>query len=110
MQNTRLNRATSVLLSRVETWLSNPWRRISLIIIGLLFGFFLASAISTIAGQRANLDVIVAAVLMVPLETVSWLAYTRNRPIRESLIVQTLNAIRLGLIYSLFVEAFKLGS
>lgn len=110
MQNTRLNSLVDVASERFGQWLRNPWRRISLLVISILFGVFLGTAISTIAGQRANLDITVAAILIVLTEAISWVVYSTNRRISNSLFIQILNALKIGLTYSLFVEAFKLGS
>ncbi|HEY9809940.1 MAG TPA: DUF565 domain-containing protein [Halomicronema sp.] len=110
MQNTRLSTLLDVTNRQVVVWLSNPWRRISLLIISLLFGYFFASAISTVAGQRANLDISVAALLLVFTEVVSRFVYGSSRRVNQSLLIQMLNSLKIGMTYSLFVEAFKLGS
>lgn len=110
MQNTRLNTLIDDIAGRFGQWLRNPWRRLSLLIISLLFGMFLGSAISTIAGQQANLDITAAAILLLITETINRLVYSTNRPFSQSLLIQILNALKIGVTYSLFVEAFKLGS
>lgn len=110
MQNTRLNRLVDLATGQLGRWLRNPWRRLSVQIICLLFGFFLGSALSTAAGQRAELDIVVAAILAALTELVSWLAFVRRANTPRPLWVDFLNTIKIGLIYSLFVEAFKLGS
>ncbi|MEG4279105.1 DUF565 domain-containing protein [Microcoleus sp. MON1_C1] len=110
MQNTRINRLIDVLGDRFRGWLSNPWRRISLLIISLLFGTFLGTAISTIAGQSADWDIIAAGLLVLLTELVNWLVYGGPRSAAGSLWVEMLNALKMGLTYNLFVEAFKLGS
>ena len=110
MQNTRINRLIDVLGERFRGWLSNPWRRISLLLISLLFGTFLGTAISTIAGQSADWDIIAAGLLVLLTEFASWLVYGGPRPAVGSLWGEMLNALKIGLTYSLFVEAFKLGS
>ena len=118
MQNTRLNSLLSGILKLLDGWIQNPWRRISLLIISLLFGNFLATAFSTISGQEANLDVTISFFLVLVTEAISWLKYgSRLResqglstPRQRSLLVEMLNGTKLGLIYGLFVEAFKLGS
>lgn len=111
MQNTRLNNLVDVVGTRLAGWLRNPWRRLSLIVISLLFGIFLGTAISTTAGQAADWDIIAAGLLVIFTEGASWIFYsiTRRRGTR-SLIIDMLNALKIGLTYSLFVEAFKLGS
>jgi Protein of unknown function (DUF565) len=110
MQNTRLNTVFDRLSDRLGGFFRNPWRRLSLILISLLLGNFLGTAISTISGQKADLDIVVAAFLVVLLEGVSWVAYGGGRERSRSLLIQLLNATKIGITYSLFVEAFKLGS
>lgn len=78
--------------------------------ICLLFGFFAGSVISTSAGQRAELDVVVAFFLLVITEVISRFVYGVDRVRRRSLPAEVANALKLGVIYSLFLEAFKLGS
>ncbi|NJR39723.1 MAG: DUF565 domain-containing protein [Leptolyngbyaceae cyanobacterium CSU_1_4] len=75
MQNTRLNTLVDGSLQRTTQWLRNPWRRISVLIISLLFGNFLASAVSTIAGQRAEPDILGAAIVVGITEVISWMTY-----------------------------------
>lgn len=110
MQNTRLNRLVDVTVDRLSGWLRNPWRRISVIMISLLFGNYLGPAISLVAGQRGQLDVVIAGFLVALTELVSAVAYRRNPNKARSLLLDCLNAIKIGVIYSLFVDAFKLGS
>lgn len=110
MQNTRLNRLVSVVSGQLGRWLLNPWRRISLLIISLLFGSFLALAISTIAGQRASLDVSVALVVSIFVEAINWLAYSSGSRVRQSWWMENLNALKIGLIYGLCLLALTLGS
>jgi Protein of unknown function (DUF565) len=134
MQNTRFNTLVEGSFQRLTQWLRNPWRRTSLLIISILFGNFLASAVSTIAGQRAEPDILAAAIVVAIAEVISWLTYA-NRPrsalplpqgsaLRSigqsaeinppanprSLIIESLNGLKLGLLYGLFVQAFTLGS
>ena len=110
MQNTRINRLIDVLGERFRGWLSNPWRRISLLLISLLFGTFLGTAISTIAGQSADWDIIAAGLLVLLTEFANWLVYGGPRHVARSFWVEMLHALKIGLTYNLFVEAFKLGS
>lgn len=120
MQNTRLSTLIDRTSQRFTQWTQNPWRRSSLIIISLLFGNFLASSIVTSAGQKSDLDIAIALMMLSLTEFVSWLTYrdpgrrqvapsggtTQQRP----LWLTILNSLRIGLVYGLFVEAFKLGS
>jgi hypothetical protein len=123
MQNTRLNTLIDRTSRQFNRWSQNPWRRLSLIIISLLFGNFLASAIATTTGQKANLDIFVSITLLIIIESVNWLFYSQiganlRRNADDIDVVATsrplwlvmLNSLKLGTSYGLFVEAFKLGS
>lgn len=81
-----------------------------MLIISVLLGNFLGPAISTVAGQKAQLDVVVAAMLLGAAELISWGTYRRRENSARSLVMAVLNAIKIGAVYSLFVEALKLGS
>jgi cation transporter-like permease len=120
MQNTRLSTAIDRGSRQFKLWIENPWRRTSAIIISLLFGNFFASVLSTSTGQKAELDIILAALVLGTTETISWLTYGsaigRRRDENNALLGQRplwigiLNGVKIGTIYGLFVEAFKLGS
>jgi len=112
MQRTRLNTLIERTGTELTQFFSNPWRRISLILLGLLFGFFVGAAVATTAGQDAQWDVVGAALLLLFTELTSRFVYAKN--VNSSnprlLWIEILNCFKLGIIYSLFLEAFKLGS
>ncbi|ADI66165.1 DUF565 domain-containing protein [Trichormus azollae] len=110
MQNTRLNNLLDTIARSLGQWFVNPWRRFSLLLISWLFGFFMGSAVSTTAGQKAELDIVVAAFLVLLTEITSRIFYSRNFFARQAIWVESLNLLKIGFIYSLFLEAFKLGS
>ncbi len=114
MQRTRLNNLITIAEVKLELLFSNPWRRIALSFISILMGFFMGSAIVTTAGQDAAWDVTGAATLFVFTEIVSKLVYGHRKSnanvFRDSLLINTLNLFKIGITYSLFLEAFKLGS
>ncbi len=115
MQNTRLSTLFDRLGDRVVTLFSNPWRRIALVSISFLFGFFLGgSALTSTAGQLAFWDVPAAGLVVLVTEITSRFIYRqprRNSDItRTSLLADVLNALKIGLTYGLFLEAFKLNS
>ncbi|QDZ38773.1 DUF565 domain-containing protein [Euhalothece natronophila Z-M001] len=108
MQNTRLNLLLASFSNQAQQFFANPWRRISLLLISLLFGFFMALAISSIAGQRGDLDVVVAAIMLIFTEVVSRVAYRNNR--NNSGLIDFLNLFKVGLTYGFYLQAFILGS
>ncbi|MEM9904801.1 MAG: DUF565 domain-containing protein [Cyanobacteria bacterium P01_D01_bin.44] len=112
MQRTRLSMLVNQTGQRLSQWVFNPWRRLSLVAISLLFGNFFGSAIAATAGQAAKWDIIIAALLLAIVELISWLFY-RGRSaemVQRPIVTDLLHAFKLGMTYSLFVEAFKLGS
>ncbi len=110
MQNTRLTQWVERTNTAFNQGLRNPWRRLSVLTISLLFGNYLGTAISTTAGQKAELDIAIAAILVSFTELISWVIYNSRKPLNSVFWAQTLNAMKIGFIYSLYVEAFKLGS
>ncbi len=112
MQRTRLNTLAEITGTQVSQFFTNPWRRISLILLSLFFGFFVGAAVSTTAGQDAQWDVVSAALVLLFSELVSQWVYRRSpeRDLQRRLSLELLNSFKIGTMYSLFLEAFKLGS
>ncbi|NET38065.1 MAG: DUF565 domain-containing protein [Cyanothece sp. SIO1E1] len=110
MQNTRLNSLISSGIELFAQWLRNPWRRLSLVIISLLFGFFLASIIVTTTGQTQEIDAVVAIVLVVWVELISRWVYGSKQSTSRLPLADALNALKIGAAYGLYLEALKLGS
>jgi hypothetical protein len=111
MQNTRLTNLLSFFTSQLQAWIQNPWRRASVLLIYLLLGNFLGPAISLVAGQMAQLDIVVALVMLAVTESVSWLVYRQKSVSQlDRFALESLNALKIGFIYSLFVESLKLAS
>ncbi|WP_204152274.1 DUF565 domain-containing protein [Leptolyngbya sp. CCY15150] len=115
MQNTRFNRLVEDVTVQATRWLKNPWRRLSFLVIGLLFGIFLALVVSTTAGQTAEIDVVVASFLVLTVELISWATYRRQSaadipPSRPYWLLDILNALKIGFIYGMFIQAQLLGS
>jgi predicted Co/Zn/Cd cation transporter (cation efflux family) len=70
----------------------------------------MGTALPTSTGQAALWDVIVAALMFLFCEAIAIWYYRFNRTNKNSLIKLNLNAFRIGLTYSLFVEAVKLAT
>lgn len=110
MQDTRLNRILMESGARIETWFRNPWRRFIAIVITLLGGFFIGNLVTTTTGQTAQVDGLVAMVLLLSVELINWIAY-RGRPfVARVLWLESLNMLKVGFTYALFLDALKLGS
>ncbi|WP_017305838.1 DUF565 domain-containing protein [Spirulina subsalsa] len=116
MQNTRFNTILDEVGDRTVQLINNPWRRVSIVFIGLLVGFFLGSAIPSTTGQMSIWDVPAAAVVMLIIEGLSRFIYSRSRLVRSGItarrtfFLDAVNSIKMGMTYGLFLEAFKLNS
>lgn len=110
MQNTRLNTLVSGIGQQIRQELRNPWRRISVLVIALLFGIYIGVSFAAIAGQLAYLDITVAGLVLLFTEVVNWIFHRNRGNARQALWGETLNTFKLGLTYGLFVIAFMLGS
>ncbi|MGB8702607.1 MAG: DUF565 domain-containing protein [Thermosynechococcaceae cyanobacterium] len=110
MQNTRLNTLFSVFGQQVRLQLQNPWRRLATLAIALLFGVLLGIGISATTGQLAYLDVAAAGIVVLATEVISAMFYRNRWGAKQSLWGEALNALKLGVIYGLFLIAFMLGS
>nr|YP_010902642.1 hypothetical protein REP55_pgp139 [Hypnea nidulans]WCH54497.1 hypothetical protein [Hypnea nidulans] len=77
-------------------------------IICLLFGFFIATVFSTISAQTGDWSVIAAATIIAYYEIISKIIYKYNNNKRTIFII--INNLKIGIIYGLLVDAFKLGS
>ena len=86
--------------------------------IGFFGGFLISSIIDTTLGELNEWAIVGAALVVASLETASKFFYNliarvRNGMIRSSYFLNLmviLNSIKVGIIYGLIVDAFKLGS
>ncbi|MGK7942803.1 MAG: DUF565 domain-containing protein [Crocosphaera sp.] len=110
MQRTRLNTLVETTQTRFNEAFKNPWRRISLSLISVLLGFFVGQAVSITAGQEAYWDITVGILLLVFTETISRIVYSQTKKKERSMSLDILNLFKIGVTYSLYIEALKLGS
>ncbi|MCS6960728.1 MAG: DUF565 domain-containing protein [Pseudanabaenaceae cyanobacterium SKYGB_i_bin29] len=106
MQGTRLNDLLAVGAEIIGGELQRQWYIHCLRLIALLGGFFSASVIITWAGQRAVWDIIASLFLLAFVELISWLTYKQTWLQGKA----SLNLYKIGLLFGLAVEAFKLSS
>ena len=106
LQSTRLQTNVGAALQRLDRWARNPWRRFSLLALAGLIGFFIGSAITSVAGVLGQMDPVAALVVVLGTE----LTIRRRRSSEPSLKLpqQLLDLGRIGFLYGLFLEGFKL--
>ena len=80
----------------------------SISLISLLLGFFMANFLSTMPGQTGDSSIIAASIIVTLNEVISKSVY--RQPNKDRAIIWITKYTKIGIIYGLFVEAFKLGS
>ena len=110
MQRTRINILFNLAINKITGFLANPWRNLSLVFIGFLFGFFVASGVASLFGQRADWDITVALFCLIFVELISIIVYRRPEKNGQLIGLDILNSLKIGFSYGLFLEAMKLNS
>nr|YP_010336543.1 hypothetical protein MW557_pgp145 [Rhodospora sordida]UNJ14949.1 hypothetical protein [Rhodospora sordida] len=77
-------------------------------IVNLLIGFFISTVMTTIVSQTGDWGIIAGAIAVTYIELFSNWVYSNN--LLNNKLMANLNSLRIGIIYGMFVDAFKLGS
>ena len=89
-------------------WASNPWRRLALLLIVLLLGFVIGGGVGTICGALSIIDHLAALFCVIAMEFAirarRWLLRQRG----DHLGLELLDMGRIGLLYVLLLDCFKL--
>ena len=93
---------------RLQDWASNPWRRLSILLIVLLSAFLIGSSINAITGAANDSDPIAALICVLALEVAARLRRPLLDRSGDRLPLQLLDTTRIGLLYGLLLEGFKL--
>jgi hypothetical protein len=118
MHKTRLEQLLKIKAKHLLFYLQNNRSFFYLKIFTILLGFFTANMLATILGQTGDWDVLVASILTVIIEYIGFLIYKkpgkkfyfildRKRRQKSFFLV---NIWKIGFIYGLFVDSFKVGS
>jgi hypothetical protein len=107
-QQTRFQQRVIQAGQVLESWARNPWRRLSLLLIVLLGGFMVGSSLGTIAGALGDLDQVPALICVLLIETAVRLRGQLRRLEDSRLALQLLDMARMGLLYGLLIDGFKL--
>nr|YP_009395347.1 hypothetical protein [Polysiphonia infestans]ARW64327.1 hypothetical protein [Polysiphonia infestans] len=78
-------------------------------VLSFMLGFFFANILSTIPAQTGEWNVISGSIIVTLNEITNKKIYG-NKTMKKYLLIQLSNNIKIGIIYGLFVDAFKLGS
>ena len=108
-QSTRFYKLQEVLSKQLLGWVSSSWYQKSLGLIALLMGYYLAANLTSIYLNFTRLQSVGALGLLLLIEI-----NVRVRSIsninKNKLIWMMSDNLRMGAVYAVILEAFKLGS
>lgn len=107
-QQTRFQRRIAQAGEALSGWATNPWRRLSLLAIVLLTGFAVGGGLAAVTGALSEIDQISALIIVLLLEAAVRLRRPLLRRPSHGLTLQLLDMARIGVLYGLFLDAFKL--
>lgn len=113
---TNLELRINFLIIFIKSFTNYKLTYLSFQLLSILFGFFVSTALSTIPAQTGDWGIIAAAVITTNQEIISKIIYQKDIkffyhhyvPLKKFL--KYCNSIKIGILYGLFVDAFKLGS
>ena len=108
MQKTRFNIFFNSLNLILFSFLKSSWKDKALNLLSILFGYFLfANFITKFISEGKN------ELIMIPVLIILFEIIIRMKPLSKSNIYSLwmiLDKVRIGAVYALILEAFKLGS
>tara|TARA_Y100000589_G_scaffold133478_1_gene127497 strand:- start:97 stop:423 length:327 start_codon:yes stop_codon:yes gene_type:complete len=108
MQKTRFTVFYDSLNSMFLSFFKSSWKDKALNLLSILFGYFLfANFLTKFISEGKN------ELIMIPVIIILFEIIIRTKPLRKSniyLLWMILDKIRIGSVYALILEAFKLGS
>ncbi len=109
MQTTKFNSFQNKALGKLSGSIIGPWKIRSIGLISLLFGFYLGSNLTVYylekLGQRSFVTLLMVLIIELLIRSRSFLL---NR--RYLYIPIVVDNLRIGAVYAVVLEAFKLGS
>ncbi len=109
MQNTRFNKYQSQFSQYLSSSFIGPWKRRSIAIISLLFGYYLGSNLTVYFLQTVGQRAFVASFMVILIEVLIRLRSNISKK-PWPLHWLAIDNLRIGSVYSVVLEAFKLGS
>ena len=108
MQKTNFLRITSQLNNLLFGFLSDTWRSKSISLISVLTGYFLFANFLTKFISEGKNELIMVPIIIVIVEIIIRIKPSSNSKLYY--IWNVVDKIRIGAIYAVILEAFKLGS
>ncbi len=104
------------IFNTVKSLINYKLNILSFELLSILIGFFTSTALSTIPAQTGDWGIAAAAIIVANQEIVSRINYQNHASLKYKInkavktFLKYCNSIKIGILYGLFVDAFKLGS
>ena len=108
MQKTNFSRITYQLYNLLFGFLSDTWRTKSIGLISVLTGYFLFANFATKFISEGKNELIMVPIIIVFMEIIIRIKPSSNSKFYD--IWSVVDKLRIGAIYAVILEAFKLGS
>jgi hypothetical protein len=107
-QKTRFHNTVAEAGFTLNSWASNPWRRLSLLLLTLLISFVIGVGLGTISGALDLIDLVAALVCVAVVEVSIRGRGSLRQGAAHRLPLHLVDMARMGLLYGLLLEGFKL--
>ena len=113
---TNLETQISWIIYYIRKFFDYNLNTLSLYLLSLLLGFFISTALSTIPAQTGDWSIIASVIIVTNQEIISKVTYHKKTDLyrQNNKTIHTCfkycNSVKIGILYGLFVDAFKLGS
>ncbi len=107
-QNTRFQTSLVEVGSRLGDWTLNPWRKLSLLLLTFLLSFLIGIGLGSITGALDLMDLVAALICVLVLEISVRARGGLRRREGDRLPMHLTDMARMGLLYGLLLEGFKL--
>tara|TARA_Y100001968_G_C19424074_1_gene753353 strand:+ start:1953 stop:2294 length:342 start_codon:yes stop_codon:yes gene_type:complete len=109
-QNTNFLLLSNKIIDLIFSSLLGPWKIRSLGLLSLLFGYYLGSNLTVYYFEKTDNRILIVIIMMLIIETLVRLRGRFGIIGKAKLILLILDNLRIGCVYSIVLEAFKLGS
>ena len=109
MQKTKFRKFLALLVTIFNPIISDSWSKRSILILSLLSGFYFTNSFLSFLLDK-SVNTIFLAILILLIMEISIRASLISNNFKFSIIILTINNLRIGSTYALILEAFKLGS
>ena len=109
MQKTKFRESLDKLNRFILSTLTDSWSKRSILLLSLLFGFYFTNSFLSFLLDKSVNTILIAITILIIMEILIRLTFTPSL-LKSSLIIISINNLRIGSTYALILEAYKLGS